>query len=485
MPRIRSTRLFAIASPGGPRISSVFSGVSALYALRSVFPAPSIRPLVRVRRSTDNAEADVNSISTGALDVYALGRHVRAQNLGLNSGAPSVYFRENMNLGAAHPDPEGQPNAVVFEANGGVRTHRVQASPQSVNYVAGTTYTLSYFVKPLTQTVFQLVPAAASFQATAFANFVLTGAGSVGSTADVTSASVSRQENGYYRISITLTATASATAVSAASVFWVTSASAPRGELADLSTSAAVTWSQVSASSTLLIYSPTTSSVISTSESGFVTTWYEQAFGLDAIQTTAANQPRIVDAGVLETDGGLPTLRFLNASRHNLVMPLLGIFDDSYSVNFVGRFDTPPTADWNIAVGNKSTVDTTIPGIALYRGVGATSGASRATLTGNGVTRNLLGSVSQNYPYRDIVTLTRAPMLASLFSNGALQVSSNAITASEQPSENTGVRLGGLAGTRSFQGALSEVSFFPTALTDAQRQAIERNQGNFYGITVA
>lgn len=221
------------------------------------------------------------------------------------------------------------------------------------------------------------------------------------------------------------------------------------------------------------------------SASAFVTTWYEPLRGLHATQTAAANQPRIVDAGVLETDGGLPTLRFLNASRHNLVLPLLGIFDDSYSVNFVGRFDTPPTADYNIAVGNKSTVDTTIPGISLDRGFAATSGRLRALLTGNGVTRILIGSVPQNYPYRDIVTLTRAPTLASLFGNGALQASSAAITAAEQPSENSGVRLGGLSGTRSFQGTLSEVTFFPTAIMSDQRQSLERNQGAYYGISVA
>jgi hypothetical protein len=44
---------------------------------------------------------------------------------------------------------------------------------------------------------------------------------------------------------------------------------------------------------------------------GFVTTWYDQSTnGRNAIQTTAANQPRIVSSGVLDTKNGKPTLYF-------------------------------------------------------------------------------------------------------------------------------------------------------------------------------
>jgi len=52
--------------------------------------------------------------------------------------------------------------------------------------------------------------------------------------------------------------------------------------------------------------------------SGFVTTWYNQAdstsvFGTkNATQTTAANQPRIVNAGVVERSNGKPSIRFIS-----------------------------------------------------------------------------------------------------------------------------------------------------------------------------
>jgi hypothetical protein len=45
--------------------------------------------------------------------------------------------------------------------------------------------------------------------------------------------------------------------------------------------------------------------------SGFVTTWYDQSgLNVDIVQTTSANQPRIVNSGVLDTDGGLPCIVF-------------------------------------------------------------------------------------------------------------------------------------------------------------------------------
>ena len=46
------------------------------------------------------------------------------------------------------------------------------------------------------------------------------------------------------------------------------------------------------------------------SDNGFVTTWYDQAGSNDATQTTAASQPKIVDAGVLVEENGRPAVDF-------------------------------------------------------------------------------------------------------------------------------------------------------------------------------
>jgi len=61
------------------------------------------------------------------------------------------------------------------------------------------------------------------------------------------------------------------------------------------------------------------------SGSAFVVTWYDQSTNAQhATQTTAASQPRIVNAGALEVGGAsLGALRFLAASNHHLSSPYL------------------------------------------------------------------------------------------------------------------------------------------------------------------
>lgn len=50
--------------------------------------------------------------------------------------------------------------------------------------------------------------------------------------------------------------------------------------------------------------------------SGYVTRWYDQSGNArNATQTTAANQPRIVNAGVVDRRNGKPALRFYNAGQ--------------------------------------------------------------------------------------------------------------------------------------------------------------------------
>jgi len=76
---------------------------------------------------------------------------------------------------------------------------------------------------------------------------------------------------------------------------------------------------------------------------GFVTTWYDQSGnGNDATQTTAASQPKIVDAGVLVTENGKAAVDFDGVDdffRCNVggVKAIYSVFSDSgNAVDFVG-----------------------------------------------------------------------------------------------------------------------------------------------------
>jgi len=56
--------------------------------------------------------------------------------------------------------------------------------------------------------------------------------------------------------------------------------------------------------------------VTQTTADGHVTTWYDQAGSNDATQSTAANQPKIVDAGVLVEENGKPAIDFGTISEN-------------------------------------------------------------------------------------------------------------------------------------------------------------------------
>lgn len=56
---------------------------------------------------------------------------------------------------------------------------------------------------------------------------------------------------------------------------------------------------------------------------GFVTTWYDQSgSGNNATQTTASSQPRIVNAGIIETVGGKPAVRWLVIGGLEMVLSM-------------------------------------------------------------------------------------------------------------------------------------------------------------------
>jgi hypothetical protein len=66
---------------------------------------------------------------------------------------------------------------------------------------------------------------------------------------------------------------------------------------------------------------------------GFVTTWYDQSGeGNDATQAVSTSQPKIVDAGVLLTDGTTPAVYF-NADSYNLKAAFTGAqYDTTFTV---------------------------------------------------------------------------------------------------------------------------------------------------------
>jgi hypothetical protein len=204
---------------------------------------------------------------------------------------------------------------------------------------------------------------------------------------------------------------------------------------------------------------------------GFVTTWYDQSGnGRNATQATAGGQPQIVSNGALLTQNGRATIV-------------------------------------------QTAINQTLPISAPFTGFTSATGAFVfRQLTGNGGAhdfRNQAGGINNHSPFSD------GRAYDSFFSSSR-QVFNNYGPASS-PSTNTltihtarqtgtalqvfknGVQIDGnkpvsfqLPDGRSLFSstwlgtvAVSEAIVFGTALSTTDRQTLERNEGDYYGITVA
>lgn len=191
------------------------------------------------------------------------------------------------------------------------------------------------------------------------------------------------------------------------------------------------------------------------SGSGFVTTWYDQSGnGRNATQTTAGNQPRIVNSGAIETQNGLPVVSFDGTNILNTPSFILG--DTVVTVARRSATNQPvvegaSVGSWDRGLwGLRSGSDFT-----THLNYGINGGPLNAT-NAAGFPINVLQIVSQTAAKGAVATT------ASIWGIG-----------------------GGSSGYVQLDGFISELISFSSVLSTANRQTLERNQGQYYGITVA
>ena len=208
------------------------------------------------------------------------------------------------------------------------------------------------------------------------------------------------------------------------------------------------------------------------SASCFVTTWYDQS-GNDrnAVQNTAAIQPRVVNAGTVELEGTKPALRFMGDQL--LQAPLLSGQSLQGSFNAVARV-TDVTMHRHV-MGDRGIITATgrvmraVSGGASYRGFN----------TGGGEV-SLSGATTQ----QRIITIWSG----SAGFAGALDgtVTSGTVN-SFYGAPNSGFQIGGGGvgqGAGDWIGTISEAAVFEFAIGTSDRQALERSQGSYFGISV-
>jgi len=219
---------------------------------------------------------------------------------------------------------------------------------------------------------------------------------------------------------------------------------------------------------------------------GFVVTWYDQSgLNRDATQTTGANQPQIVNSGILITENGLPTIEF-NGTSHNLQIANFQtaayVHVNLFSVlRYTGTSGDSIVFAKFLGSGNQRSFR-----IQIFDNVWDTR------ITANGTTTIIRYSSSNNPPsgqqiYTNINDLSQSTNADRIefYRNGInttkTAVSTNNITSAFN--SNTTFEIGSLnqGQLNLFVGNMQEIIFYDTAKA-SQRIAIETNQNNYYNV---
>ena len=202
---------------------------------------------------------------------------------------------------------------------------------------------------------------------------------------------------------------------------------------------------------------------------GFVSIWYDQGEnGYNLLQADTAKQPQIVSSGAILTDNGKASVNFVSTkSIQAVAVSSSQPFTRSFVVNrkentavgsgahYVSSYDSNPnTTDYC----NSSTQ------LNMY------AGASPDPL------------LAHNFALNESAIFAGVYNLAASnhFKNGSKK------TGTVSTQTVSGLRIGTIA-TSPFTGAsfgMNEVFFFLGAMSDANVSVIQKNQGNYYGITV-
>lgn len=206
-----------------------------------------------------------------------------------------------------------------------------------------------------------------------------------------------------------------------------------------------------------------------------VSRWYDQTTNVrDALQMTAANQPRIVNAGVMDTLGGRPTL-FLNGNQwlDETTVPI----SNPYTMNVLAS-QTSASGSHRRLVNVTTAAD--------GQGFLGTYNNFYATFTGVSGAWN---DVAQNMP---TITIGVAPAVLTYsavaggtgllpYVNGVVQTAKTGTT-----SATTGVEIGARYSGNASQcwvGNISQFTLFSSVLTASDRGLLERYEAAVAGGT--
>ena len=200
------------------------------------------------------------------------------------------------------------------------------------------------------------------------------------------------------------------------------------------------------------------------SSDGFVKTWYSQVgTGVDATQTTAANQPKIYDSVTgVNTLNGKPAVEF-DGSDDNFTSTISNI-TQSFDVYTVHNFNTTPTTTQRLYDSDN--------GGRITRGSNGTSNNFAFAGTVLSWSPQQTGQVQETTVYNGASSLVRV--------NGTQTASGDAGT----NSTGTDLVIGAdkTASTQFIDGQIQEFIIFDDSKNATDRTGIETNINTFYNI---
>ena len=213
------------------------------------------------------------------------------------------------------------------------------------------------------------------------------------------------------------------------------------------------------------------------SGNGYIAIWYDQGpNAAHASQSTAGSQPMIVSAGAVVLQNSVPTLKFYNGGI-SVLKATLNAFSAGYALNAVVA-NTGSQA--YAAIADKTTTG----GVAAPWMFFGQSGAWDRWYIGNGSSQNNT-AFSVTDTALSIITheCLQSTLAASLFNNGSQIISQTYYAYADSTNQIT---IGARGDNATWlDGPLPELTLFSAPLTTTDRHTLERNQGTYFGVSVA
>jgi hypothetical protein len=220
--------------------------------------------------------------------------------------------------------------------------------------------------------------------------------------------------------------------------------------------------------------------------SGFVSAYYDQS-GNDRhlLQANTTRQPIIANAGVLVKDGGRVALTTNGGRFMQTIAVATWLNNTNYTVNVVRRLITASGLSLNFFCGttnvnsedNRSLSLGPINELFLGFGQWSSSPTSNPAEFAIAETADTLLRVDTYIRAQDRRIFKNGTLIATGVSMGS--------PLNTLGKFNMGVGYQGEISSSNYPGNISELIVVPTDLTATARQELERNQGVYYGVTVA